>query len=77
MEAEVTVTNTGKVSGDEVVQIYLTHLSGGADIPLYSLKDFKRISFAPGASEKVKFIITPDMMKLVNGDGKSVLNSEK
>lgn len=75
VEAEVTVTNTGKVAGDEVVQMYLTHLPGGADIPLYSLKDFRRINLTPGASQKVKFTIKPDMMKLVNEDGKSVLNS--
>jgi len=75
IDAEVTVTNTGKVASDEVVQLYLTHLPGGAEVPLYSLKGFKRINLAPGASEKVKFKITPDMMKLVNNDGKSVLNS--
>jgi len=75
VDAEVTVTNKGKVVSDEVVQLYLTHLAGGADVPRYSLKGFKRINLAPGASEKVKFTITPDMMKLVNSDGKSVLNS--
>jgi beta-glucosidase len=75
IDADVTVTNRGKVASDEVVQLYLTHLAGGADVPLYSLRGFKRINLAPGASEKVKFTITPDMMKLVNSDGKSVLNS--
>ncbi len=73
VEAEVTVTNSGKVASDEVAQLYLTHLPGGADIPLYSLKGFKRIHLAPGASQQIKFTITPDMMKLVNEDGKSVL----
>jgi len=72
--AEVTVTNNGKMKSDEVVQLYLTHQSG-QDIPLYALKGFKRITLLPGASQKVRFTITPDMMKLVNEDGKSVLNS--
>ncbi|HEU5054649.1 MAG TPA: glycoside hydrolase family 3 C-terminal domain-containing protein [Hanamia sp.] len=75
VDAEVTVTNSGKVASDEVVQMYLTHLPGGDNIPLYSLKGFKRIHLAAGASQKVKFTITPDMMKLVNEDGQSVLNS--
>jgi len=74
LNAEVTLMNSGKMKGDEVVQLYLTHESG-ADIPLYALKGFKKISLLPGASETVKFIITPDMMKLVNQDGKSVLES--
>ncbi len=74
VEAAVRVTNSGKVASDEVVQLYLTHLPGGEDIPLYSLKGFKRIHLAAGASREVKFSITPDMMKLVNEEGKSVLN---
>ncbi|HZW71212.1 MAG TPA: fibronectin type III-like domain-contianing protein, partial [Hanamia sp.] len=72
--AEVSVTNNGKMKGDEVVQLYLTHQSG-QDIPLHALKGFKRITLLPGASQKVRFTIAPDMMKLVNEDGKSVLNS--
>jgi len=77
INAELTVTNNGKVKSDEVVELYLTHLSNGQNVPLYSLKGFKRIMLAPGASQKVKFTITPDMMKLVNDEGQSVLNSGK
>ena len=65
VNAEVTVTNCGKMKSDEVVQLYLTHQSG-KDVPFYALKGFKRITLFPGASEKVKFTISPDMMKLVN-----------
>jgi len=75
VDAEVTVTNSGKVAGDEVVQLYLTHKDEGAGNPLYSLKGFKRINLKPGVSRKVKFTITPDMMKLVNDKGQSILNS--
>jgi beta-glucosidase len=74
VNAELTVTNNGKIAGDEVVQLYLTQ-EGRQEVPLYSLKGFKRIHLIPGASEKVRFTITPDMMKLVNDEGKSVLNS--
>lgn len=73
--AELTVTNSGKVAGDEVVQLYLTHKNGSAEDPLYSLKGFKRINLKPGASQTVKFIITPGMMKVVNDKEESVLNS--
>lgn len=75
VEAELTVSNTGKIAGDEVVQLYLTHKNRSADDPIYSLKGFKRINLKPGASQIVKFTITPDMMKLVNAEGKSVLKS--
>lgn len=75
IKAEVTVRNSGKIESDEVVQLYLTHTENGKEIPLYSLKGFKRITLLPGASEKVRFTITPDMMKLVNEEGKSILSS--
>ncbi len=74
-DAELTVMNSGKVASDEVVQLYLTHQKAGEDVPLYSLKGFKRIHLAPRASEKIKFTITPDMMKLVNSQGQSELTS--
>ncbi|HWH63338.1 MAG TPA: glycoside hydrolase family 3 C-terminal domain-containing protein [Ginsengibacter sp.] len=75
VSAELTVTNSGTVNSDEVVQLYLTHQNQIADEPLYSLKGFTRISLRPGASQKVKFTITPDIMKLVDDNGQSILNS--
>ncbi|MEO8110084.1 MAG: glycoside hydrolase family 3 C-terminal domain-containing protein [Ginsengibacter sp.] len=75
VDAEVTVTNSGKVAGDEVVELYLTHVKGGEEVPLHSLKGFKRITLNPGAAEKVKFTITPDMMQLINELGDSQINA--
>lgn len=72
VNAEVTVTNAGKFTSDEVVQLYLAHEDAGIASPLYSLKGFKRISLAPGASTIVRFTISPDMLALINDDGKSM-----
>lgn len=73
VDAEVTVTNSGSLSSDEIVQLYITDVQGSTRTPLYSLKDFKRISLKPGESTTVKFTITPSMMMLVNNKGESVL----
>ncbi|MDQ2864147.1 MAG: fibronectin type III-like domain-contianing protein, partial [Bacteroidota bacterium] len=73
VSAELTVTNSGKLAGDEVVQLYLTHLNKKEDDPLYSLKGFQRIHLATGASKNINFTITPDMMKLVNEQGENIL----
>ncbi len=49
--ATVTVTNTGKVAGDEVVEAYLkTPQEGG---PIHSLVGFERVTLDPGASKDV------------------------
>src|SRR5665213_2399450 len=73
VNAKVTVTNSGKVKSDEVVELYFTHLQTAEDIPLYALKGFKRINLPPGASQDVTFNITSDMLKLVSENGESVL----
>ena len=73
VEATVTVTNTGKHAGEEVAELYLTAEDAPVAAPLYALKGFKRISLAPGASQKLRFTITPDMLKLVDDKGQQVL----
>ncbi|MDO7851302.1 glycoside hydrolase family 3 C-terminal domain-containing protein [Hymenobacter convexus] len=68
-----TVTNTGKVEGEEVVQLYVTHAPAkGAQTPLYALKGFQRVKLAPGASTTVNFTLTPEQLALVNAQGQSV-----
>lgn len=71
--AEVTVTNTGRYKGEEVVQLYLTDTQASVPVPKYALKGFQRVSLWPGASETVRFTITPEMMKIVNEKGERVL----
>ncbi len=72
--ASVTVTNTGKMAGDEVAELYFGH-PGLADAPLSDLRGFKRVHLKPDQSTQINFTITPEMMKVVDENGKSVLNS--
>jgi beta-glucosidase len=73
VDAEVTVTNSGNVAADEVVQLYITDVKSSTRAALYSLKDFKRISLKPGESATVKFTITPAMMALINDKGEGIV----
>ena len=66
--AEVTVTNTGKVAGKEVVQMYLPDVVGSTTRPLRELKGFEKISLEPGESKTVTFEITPELMSHYNSD---------
>jgi len=68
VEVTVTVTNDGTLAGAEVVQLYVTQ-EGVADAPLYSLKGKKRIQLDPGASTQVRFLLTPDMLKVMDQNG--------
>lgn len=71
---EVTVKNTGKVDGDEVVQLYLKHDSEGA--PISALKGVKRIYLKAGESKTVSFELTPTDLGLVNRSGTLVNNAD-
>jgi beta-glucosidase len=62
----VTVSNTGKRAGDEIVQLYIRDLVSSVTRPVMELKDFRRVSLAPGESKTVEFIITPDKLSFLN-----------
>lgn len=53
LKLSVTVTNTGKVAGDEVVQVYMHDEIASVGRPLKELVAFKRVTLNPGESKKV------------------------
>src|SRR4029434_5415542 len=65
-EVSVTVTNTGKVKGDEIVQLYIRDLVSSVTRPVMELKDFRRITLAPAESKTVTFWITPDKLSFLD-----------
>ena len=70
--AEVTVKNTGKVAGKEVVQMYLQDVVGTTTRPLRELKGFEKVSLEPGETRTVSFEITPELMSHYNSELKLV-----
>jgi len=55
---EVDVRNTGRVAGDEVVQLYIRDDHASVTRPINELKHFKRVTLAAGARTTVAFEIT-------------------
>lgn len=54
----VTVQNTGKCAGAEVVQLYMEAPQDGLHRPLRELKDFQKVFLQPGESRTVTFTLT-------------------
>ena len=54
------VTNTGKVAGDEVVQLYIHQKWGSDSRPMRELKGFERIALQPGETKTITFQLGPD-----------------
>lgn len=66
------VTNSGSVAGEEVVQLYIRDLVGTSTRPVKELKGFQKISLKPGESKTVSFSITEDMLRFYNSQLKFV-----
>jgi beta-glucosidase len=69
---EVTVTNTGKLAGDEVAQLYLT-FPGVKGAPLRALRGFERVHLEPGASQRVRFQLKPRDLSMVSEAGEPMV----
>ncbi len=72
LTASVTVTNTGKVDGKEVVQLYIRDLVGSVTRPVKELKGFQKIELKAGESKIVSFNISQADLKFYNYDLKYV-----
>jgi len=73
----VQVTNTGKMNGEEVVQLYVSNQNKNIHAPLKALKGFQRIALKAGESKTVTFSLTAADLSLVNEEGKLYLPKGK
>ena len=60
------VKNTGLAEGDEVVQLYIRDILASVARPVKELKGFQRIHLLPGEEREVAFVITPEMLKMLD-----------
>jgi beta-glucosidase len=58
LQVSLTVTNTGKVKGKEVIQLYVADKKSSAQRPVKELKAFDKIELAPGESKEVSFTLS-------------------
>ncbi len=69
----VKVTNTGKIAGDEVVQLYLRDELSSVARPVIELKGFERISLNSGETKEIRFMITPELLSMLDMDLKKIV----
>ena len=58
LQVSLTVTNTGKVKGKEVIQLYVADKESSVQRPVKELKAFDKIELAPGESKEVSFTLS-------------------
>lgn len=62
----LSITNSGKATGEEVVQLYLRDKVGSVVRPIIELKDFQKIKLNAGETKTVKFIINKEKLSFYN-----------
>ncbi len=67
------VENTGKLEGDEVVQLYITDVQASVRVPVRSLAGVERIHLKPGERRTVTFTLDPRQLAVIMDDGRAVV----
>ena len=62
----VDITNTGKVTGDEIAQMYIRDVVSTVTRPVMELKGFERVRIETGETVAVEFDITPDKLSFLD-----------
>ncbi len=73
----VDVTNTGNVSGEEVVQLYIRDLVSSVTTPVMQLRDFERVELKKGETKTVTMELSMDDLSLWNVEMKKVTEPGK
>lgn len=66
VDVTVDVTNTGKMKGDEVVQLYFKEETSSVTVYETQLRGFERITLNPGETKTVKFRLSTDDFRLID-----------
>ncbi len=67
IDFSVTIENTGKYKGSEVVQLYIRDRVGSITRPVKELKGFKKISLEPGEKQQVTIRLNANDLAFFNG----------
>lgn len=66
LKASITVANTGKYDGEEVVQLYIRDVAGSVTRPVKELKGFQKVMLKAGETKTITFNITTEELKFYN-----------
>ncbi len=70
IEISVDIKNTGKVEGQEVVQLYIRDVFANLTPPMRRLRGFEKVGLKPGEQKTITFKLTVDNIKYVGTDNK-------
>jgi beta-glucosidase len=73
LRASITVTNTGKRRGLEIVQLYAADTATGITLPAQQLIGFARVDLAPDETKTVSFVVPMSLLAYTGLSGELVM----
>ena len=67
------ITNSGRRTAEEVVQLYIRDRTASVTRPVRELKAFRKLSLAPGASETVRFLLRAADLQFIGLENRPVI----
>ncbi len=74
-DVTVTITNTGKVAGTEIAQLYIRDKVASVTRPVKELKGFEKVVLEAGASKTITFKLTEQELGFYNNQGKYIVEA--
>ena len=71
----VSIANTGRVAGEEVIQVYVRDLHASVTRPVLELKSFVRVAVDAGASKSVRFELPVAQLGFYDADLRYVIEA--
>jgi len=65
----VRLTNTGRLDGEEVVQLYISYKDQTIKVPQKALKGFRRVNLKAGESKIISFVLSASALAVTGSDG--------
>jgi len=72
-KVSIEVENTGKLTGEEVVQLYIRDHFASVTRPIKELKGFEKIALKAGESKTVEFVLTDAHLGFYDNQGEYVV----
>ena len=75
LSVSVNIKNIGKISGDEIVQLYISDKYSSITRPVKELKDFQRVSLDPGESKEIIFNLNQSVFGYYDSEMKYIVEA--
>lgn len=69
----VTIKNTGRFIGSEIVQVYINDLVSSIVTPIQKLAAFQKVTLVPGESRAIELLVSSERMMLWNANNEHVI----